>query len=58
MSGRAHLAVIGSGGLSHFVIDEDFDRMILDAVVTGDAQRLCAIDESVLQAGIGFVGWR
>lgn len=47
----ARVAVIGSGGLSHFVIDEDFDRMFLDAVVAGDAQRLCAIDESVLQAG-------
>ncbi len=29
--GDARVALIGSGGLTHFAIDEDFDRMVLDA---------------------------
>jgi OH-DDVA oxygenase len=47
----ARVAVFASGGLSHFVIDEDFDRRFLDAVVQGDGPALCALDERLLQAG-------
>jgi OH-DDVA oxygenase len=47
----ARVAVFASGGLSHFVIDEDFDRRFLAALVQGDSQALCSIDERVLQAG-------
>ncbi|HTX25339.1 MAG TPA: hypothetical protein VMD03_11850 [Steroidobacteraceae bacterium] len=45
------VAVFGSGGMSHFVIDEDFDRLIFDALARRDAAALCSIDESYLQSG-------
>ncbi len=47
----ARVAIIGSGGMSHFVIDEDFDRMIIDAIARRDGDALCAIDESCFQSG-------
>jgi OH-DDVA oxygenase len=47
----ARVAVFGSGGLSHFVIDEDFDRRFLDAIVSEDFEALCSIDEALFQAG-------
>jgi Catalytic LigB subunit of aromatic ring-opening dioxygenase len=45
------VAVFGSGGMSHFVIDEDLDRRIFEALGLRDAQALCGIDESYLQSG-------
>lgn len=44
-------AVIGSGGLSHFVVEEAFDKMILDALATGDLDKLAAIDPDWLRSG-------
>ena len=41
----ARIAVFGSGGMSHFVIDEDFDRSIIDAIEARDGEFLCAIGE-------------
>ncbi len=37
--------------MSHFVIDEDFDRMIIDAIARRDGEALCAIYESCFQSG-------
>lgn len=45
------VAVIASGGLTHYVIDEVFDRRILAAMERGDMAELAAIDEALLQAG-------
>lgn len=45
------VAIIASGGLSHFVIDESFDREVLDAMQAGDVRKLSALPESFLQAG-------
>lgn len=36
----ARVAVVASGGLSHFVVDEEVDRMLLDALAKGDAETL------------------
>jgi OH-DDVA oxygenase len=47
----ARVAVIGSGGMSHFVIDEEFDRMIFDALARRDGESLCSIGEEWFQAG-------
>jgi len=47
----ARVAVIGSGGMSHFVIDEDFDRKIFDALASRDENTLCSIGEAWFQAG-------
>lgn len=45
------VAVFGSGGMSHFVIDEQFDAMILKALRERDAKTLTSIDERYFQAG-------
>jgi 3-O-methylgallate 3,4-dioxygenase len=45
------IAFIASGGMTHFVLDEDFDRELLDAMQKGDAARLAAIPENMFQAG-------
>jgi Catalytic LigB subunit of aromatic ring-opening dioxygenase len=47
----ARVAVIASGGLSHFVVNEDLDRRVLDALVAGDAAPLCAIPRGQLRSG-------
>lgn len=47
----ARVAVIGSGGMSHFVIDEAFDRKIIDALQSRDAETLCGIGEEWFQSG-------
>jgi hypothetical protein len=47
----ARVAVFASGGLSHFVIDEELDRAVLDALQTGDADKLISIPENLYQSG-------
>ena len=45
------VAVIASGGLTHFVVDESFDRCVLDALQQGDAAKLSGLPESMFQSG-------
>ncbi len=45
------VAVIASGGLTHFVIDETLDRGVLDAIAARDAAALGAIPRSKLRSG-------
>ncbi len=47
----ARIAIFGSGGMSHFVIDEEFDHMIFKALEARDAEALCSIGEDMLQSG-------
>jgi hypothetical protein len=47
----ARIAVIASGGLSHYVIDETFDGMVLASMRKGDAASIDAIDENIFEAG-------
>ena len=57
--GDERVVVIGSGGISHWVgmpqmgkVNEDFDRMVLDCVIRGDAEPMMAMsDEEVLEQG-------
>jgi OH-DDVA oxygenase/3-O-methylgallate 3,4-dioxygenase len=49
--GKERVAVFGSGGMSHFTIDEAFDRMFMKALAERDAETLCAIEDKHLQAG-------
>ena len=44
------VAVIGSGGLSHFVVDEELDRMALDAMGKRDPAAIAALPEFRLQS--------
>jgi hypothetical protein len=41
-SGNARVGILASGGLSHFTVDEDLDRGLLDACNRNDAEALCA----------------
>ena len=45
------LGVLASGGLSHFLVDEDFDRAILKACADKDAQFLKTLPRNKLHAG-------
>jgi 3-O-methylgallate 3,4-dioxygenase len=47
----ARVAVIASGGLTHFVIDEALDRGVLDAIATKDAAALAGIPRGKLRSG-------
>ena len=39
----ARVAVVASGGLSHFVVDEELDWMVLDALKAKDAESLMSV---------------
>ncbi|HEX9465775.1 MAG TPA: protocatechuate 3,4-dioxygenase [Alphaproteobacteria bacterium] len=45
------VGLIASGGLSHFVVDEDMDRAIIDAIHRRDLEALGGLDPRRLKAG-------
>jgi len=47
----ARVAVIASGGLTHFVIDETLDREVLDAIAARNAAALSGIPRGKLRSG-------
>jgi 3-O-methylgallate 3,4-dioxygenase len=47
----ARIAVIASGGLSHFVIDESIDETFIDAMKTRRIDALAALGEETFQSG-------
>ncbi|GAA4326859.1 hypothetical protein GCM10023144_10820 [Pigmentiphaga soli] len=47
----ARVGIVASGGLSHFTVDEDLDRFVLDACRRGDAEALCGLDPRRLNSG-------
>lgn len=49
------VAVIASGGLTHFVIDEEFDHQVIDAMRSGNASALANVPESMFQSGTSEV---
>jgi 3-O-methylgallate 3,4-dioxygenase len=51
----AKVALIATGGLSHFVIDEEVDNLVLDALRTRKIEELEKLDESIFQAGTSEV---
>jgi hypothetical protein len=50
-AGCKRVAMMASGGLSHYVIDEELDRKVLTALETGDEPALAAIPENVFKVG-------
>jgi 3-O-methylgallate 3,4-dioxygenase len=44
------VAVVASGGLSHFVVDEVIDRALLDAVKSGDKEALTSLPRERLRS--------
>jgi len=48
---EARVAVIASGGLTHFVIDEELDRLVLDSIAARDDAALAGISRDRLRSG-------
>jgi 3-O-methylgallate 3,4-dioxygenase len=49
--GNVRVGILGSGGLSHFAVDETLDRMVLDACRDKNAVALSTIDPARLNSG-------
>jgi len=49
------VAVIASGGMSHFVIDEEFDRGLLAAMKRRDEKRFLSVPDNFMQSGTSEV---
>ncbi|MDO8455859.1 MAG: protocatechuate 3,4-dioxygenase [Burkholderiaceae bacterium] len=45
------VGVIASGGLSHFVVDEELDQKVITAIRNKDSATLASLDPKLLQAG-------
>ncbi len=50
-SGFGRVAIMASGGLSHFVLDEEFDRSVISAMQKGDEDALARLPENVFKVG-------
>ena len=53
--GDERVAVVGSGGLSHFLIDEEIDQQFLRALREKDPQTICTLPSTRLQSGTGEI---
>jgi Catalytic LigB subunit of aromatic ring-opening dioxygenase len=49
--GDARIGIVGSGGLSHFVVDEELDRQVIDACARKDADALQSLPRHKLNSG-------
>jgi hypothetical protein len=49
--GDKRIGIVGSGGLSHFVVDEALDRGILDAIARKDVEALQSLPRHKLNSG-------
>jgi hypothetical protein len=49
--GDARIGIVGSGGLSHFVVDEELDRGVIDAIARKDADALQSLPRRKLNSG-------
>jgi AmmeMemoRadiSam system protein B len=47
----SRVAVVASGGLSHFVIDEELDELVIKAMQTHDAAALASLPRERLNSG-------
>jgi OH-DDVA oxygenase len=50
-TGYKRVAMMASGGLTHFVVDEDLDQRVLRAMASGDEKALTEIHENVFKVG-------
>ncbi|MBV8730550.1 MAG: protocatechuate 3,4-dioxygenase [Acidobacteriia bacterium] len=49
--GCGRVAVVASGGLTHFVVDEEFDREVLRAMDRADENALASLPEDMFKVG-------
>jgi 3-O-methylgallate 3,4-dioxygenase len=47
------VGIMASGGLSHQIVDEDLDRMVIDALQEGDVEAMCSLDRDRLNRAPG-----
>lgn len=52
---KMRVALIGSGGLSHFVIDEEVDHVVLDGIRSGTVDAIEALGEPIFREGTSEV---
>lgn len=52
---KLRVGLFASGGFSHFVVDEAFDRKTLELLRTADVDALAAVDERYYQSGTSEV---
>ena len=50
---KARVGLIASGGLSHQVVDEELDKVVIDALVSGDEKTLRGLERQRLNRGPG-----
>ena len=50
-TGHKRVALVASGGLTHFVIDEEFDQAVLGAMERGDEDALARLPENYFRVG-------
>ena len=50
-NGAARIALMASGGLTHFVIDEEFDQRVIAAMKAGDEDALANMPENYFKVG-------
>jgi OH-DDVA oxygenase len=50
-TGFSRVALMASGGLTHFVIDEEFDRGVIAAMQSGDEDALARLPETYFKVG-------
>ena len=50
-NGFKRVALMASGGLTHFVIDEDLDRTVMSAMARGDEKALANLPENLFKVG-------
>jgi 3-O-methylgallate 3,4-dioxygenase len=48
---RERVAIVASGGLSHFFVDEDLDRYVLELLAKKDGDALVALPTAKLESG-------
>ena len=49
----ARVGLMASGGLSHQIVDEELDRMVVDALVGKDRERMCSLSRERLNRAPG-----
>jgi 3-O-methylgallate 3,4-dioxygenase len=54
-SKNARVAIIGTGGLSHFCLDEEFDRNLIAAMQHKDQKTIASVPPAKLKSGSGEI---
>jgi hypothetical protein len=53
--GDERVAIVASGGLSHFVVDEELDRTLMQAFEDDDEATICGVPDQMLESGSGEI---